>query len=246
VRLTQLLIAANAVAFLWLVVDGGLGAISGAQPSVFYLVHGALLGTAVTDYGEWWRLFSAAFLHGSLVHIGVNMFALYQVGALVERLMGPLRYASLYLLATAGSGAAVVWFNHDQVTLGASGAIFGLFGALVAIGLSLRPRGMSLVTGTLPVIGVNLAFGFLVPGISNAAHIGGLITGFVTGWLLYQVPSARREAAYAAVNSSPASPVAVPQAMEDDARVETIEQPPDAGPHEEEGAPPLEVRDPRE
>jgi membrane associated rhomboid family serine protease len=176
------------------------------------------------------------------------------VGSDVEKLMGPLRYALLYVVAMVGSGLAVVHFApYDSVTLGASGAIFGLFGALVGIGVSLLPRGMTLVTRTLPVIGINLAFGFAVPGISNEAHIGGLVTGFVAGWLLYQIPSARRDAVYAALNASQPAAVAEERAAQAggaeppaEERVETIEHPPDAGPHEEEGAPPLEVRDPRE
>jgi rhomboid protease GluP len=230
--ITKLLIAANVVAFGWLIAASGFAVLSGAATD-FYVLHGALVPVFATQYGQWWRIVSSAFLHGSVLHIGVNMFALYIVGTDVERLMGPLRYALLYAIAMIGAGLAVVYFApYDSVTLGASGAIFGLFGALVGIGLSLLPRGMSLVTRTLPVVGINLAFGFAVPGISNEAHIGGLITGFVAGWLLYQIPSARRRAVYAALHQ----PVAV----------ETIEHPPDAGPHEEAGAPPLEVRDPRE
>jgi rhomboid protease GluP len=239
---TKLLIAANVVAFGWLIVRGGFAVLTGATTD-FYVAHGALVPVFATQYGQWWRIVSSAFLHGSLIHIGVNMIALYIVGSDVERLMGPLRYALLYAIAMAGAGLAVIYFApYDSVTLGASGAIFGLFGALVAIGLSLLPRGMTLVTRTLPVIGINLAFGFAVPGISNEAHLGGVITGFVAGWLLYQIPSARRRAVYAALHA----PVAVETIDRPPLAVETIEHPPDAGPHEEAGAPPLEVRDPRE
>ena len=233
--LTKLLIWANVAAFGWLVLGAGFGAVDGSAPLRFYYDHGALLGVAVSSGGQGWRIVSSAFLHGSVIHIGVNMYALYIVGSDVERLMGPVRYVALYAIAMVGSGLAVVFFDPAVVTLGASGAIFGLFGALVGIGLSLLPRGMTIVTQSLPVIVLNLAIGFAVPGISNTAHIGGLVAGFVAGWLLYQIPSQRRAAVYAALNPEQ-SPV----------HVETIEHPPDAGPHEEEGAPPLEVRDPRE
>lgn len=237
--ITNLLIAVNVVAFLWQLSTGG--------PNYD---HGYLIGRAVVERGEWWRIFTAAFLHGSLMHIGFNMLALYQVGSIVERAMGGLRYLIVYVCAIVGSGFAVIWFNYDVPTLGASGAIFGLFGALVAIGLSLPPRGMTIVTQTLPIIAINLAFGFVVPGISIAAHVGGLLSGFVIGYGLFQIPSRQRERVDALVNGR--VPVAV--AFEPAARpfdpgvdgVETIEQPPEAGSHEAADAAPPELRDPRE
>jgi rhomboid protease GluP len=224
VTLTNVLVAINVVVFVWELASGGVDA-----------DHGWLYGPYVVVRGEWWRIFTAAFLHGSIPHIAFNMIALYQVGTIVERAMGPVRYLLVYACAVVGSGVAVVWLNYAQPTLGASGAIFGLFGALVAIGLSLPPRGMSIVTQTLPIIAINLGLGFVIPNISVAAHVGGLVTGFVVGWLVFQIPSRYRERAL--VNRRP---------VYAGAAVETIEQPPDAGPHEEEGAAPLELRDPRE
>jgi len=244
VTLTNLLIAINVAVFLWELATGGPDA-----------DHGWLYGPDVVVRGEWWRIVTAAFLHGSITHIGFNMLALYQVGAIVERVMGPVRYLAVYACAIVGSGAAVVWLNYTQPTLGASGAIFGLFGALVAIGLSLPPRGMSIVTQTVPIIAINLGLGFVIPGISVAAHVGGLVTGFVVGWLVFQIPSRYRDRANAAINARPVyagvpsgggTPDAVPFDPREEPAVETIEDPPDAGPHEEEGAPPLEIRDPRE
>jgi membrane associated rhomboid family serine protease len=242
VTITNVLIAINVVVFLWEMATGG--------PDTD---HGQLYGPAVVVGHQWWRIVAAGFLHGGIAHIGLNMVALFQVGTIVERVMGPVRYVLLYACALFGSGLAVIWFNYTQPTLGASGAIFGLFGALVAIGLSLPPRGMSLVTQTLPIIGINLAFGFAVPGISNAAHIGGLLSGFAVGWLLFQIPSPYRDRANAVINgrayataAAAGEPDAVPFDPLEHEAVETIEHPPDAGPHEEEGAPPLEVRDPRE
>ncbi|HTD36396.1 MAG TPA: rhomboid family intramembrane serine protease [Candidatus Limnocylindrales bacterium] len=243
--LTNALIAINVVVFVWELATGGVDA-----------DHGWLRGSDVVVRGEWWRVVTAAFLHGSITHIAFNMFALYQVGTIVERAMGPLRYLFVYACAIVGSGAAVIWFNYTQPTLGASGAIFGLFGALVAIGLSLPPRGMSIVTQTVPIIVINLGLGFVIPNISVAAHVGGLITGFVVGWLVFQIPSRYRDRANVFINGRPAYaaagvgdpgiPGAVPFDPREESAVETIEQPPDAGPHEEEGAPPLEIRDPRE
>ncbi len=142
------------------------------------------------------------------------------------------------MVAIVGSGIAVVAFNYDVPTLGASGAIFGLFGALVAVGLRLGKRGRSLIGQVLPIIVINLVFTFTVPGISAAAHVGGLMTGFVAGLVLFMVPAARRTPAYAFAAACQA-PAPAPE-------IETIEHPPEAAPHEAEDAPPLEERDPRE
>lgn len=219
--LTNVLVAINVVAFLWELASGG--------PNTD---HGQLYGPLVVVQHQWWRVVTAAFLHGSITHIAFNMLALYQVGNVVEQLFGKARFTLLYALSIAGSGFSIVSFSYNDPTLGASGAIFGLFGALVAVGLRLGARGRSLIAQVLPIVGLNLVFTFAIPGISAAAHIGGLLTGFVAGLLLFMVPSRQLRYAYA-----------------DAAResgVETIEQPPDAAPHEKDGAAPLETRDPRQ
>lgn len=227
--ITNLLVAINIIAYIWLTSTGGLN----SERALFD--HGALLGAAVTQDGQWWRIVSGAFLHGGIAHIGLNMFALYQVGTLVELVYGKVRFTLLYAISLVGSGLAVVYVAPNDLTVGASGAIFGLFGALVAIGIRLGPRGRGLIAQVLPIVLINLVLTFLIPNISAAGHIGGLITGFVAGLILYMTPSRARQYAYAYA--------AAPDEREP---VETIERPPDAGPHEEPGAPPLEVRDPRE
>jgi membrane associated rhomboid family serine protease len=253
VTLTNLLVAINVLVYLAELATGGADRGSVVQRGVLY-------GPAVVQGGEWWRIVSGAFLHGSIMHIGFNMFALYQVGNLIEQLFGRVRFALLYAIALAGSAAAVLWFNYDQPTLGASGAIFGLFGALVAVGLRLGKRGRSLIGQVVPVVAINLVFTFAVPGISAAGHIGGLITGFFAGLLLFMIPSHQRERAYAyafapgdpnaADRDAPYAIATGPHATdlsEPEPGVVTIEHPPHAAPHEE-AAPvaPLETRDPRE
>ncbi|HEX3468749.1 MAG TPA: rhomboid family intramembrane serine protease [Candidatus Elarobacter sp.] len=229
--LTNILVAINVVAFLWQMTTFG-------GPDYD---HGYLYGPDVVQHGQWWRIVTAAFLHGSIPHVLLNMVALFQVGNIVESMFGKPRFALLYAISIVGSGLAVLYFNYGVPTLGASGAIFGLFGALVAVGLRLGPRGRALIAQVLPVIVINLLFTFSVPGISAAAHVGGLITGFLAGLLLYMVPGRRQYAyAYAPANDPGA------RTIEQRPDVETIEQPPHAGPHEEAGAPPLEVRDPQE
>ncbi len=236
--LTRLLICINVLVFGWMIVTGGgiSYALNGGGSGEFYYLHGAMRPVDVTVGGQWWRIVSSAFVHFGAIHIAMNMIALNYVGAPVERLFGKVRYALVYALALVGAGVAVVMFsNPEEFTAGASGAIFGLFGALVAAGLRLGPRGRALISSVFPVIVLNLVFTFAVPNISAAAHIGGLITGFVAGFVLFMLPSRARDGAYAYAVAPGA-----------DAGVETIEQPPEAAPHEEPGAPPLETRDPRE
>ena len=225
--LTVLLVLINVVVFL---AEMGTGGLDGPL-----VAAGVLDGQLVATTGEWWRIVTAAFMHANLLHIAFNMIALYQVGTIDERLYGKGRYLLLYAISLVGSGLSVVYFDWNEPTLGASGAIFGLFGALVAVGVRLGARGRALIGQVIPIIVINLVFTFSIPGISWQAHVGGLIVGFLAGLVLFMVPSRQRAAAYA---------YAYPARR--DVGVETIDQPPDAGPHEEEDAPPLELRDPRE
>lgn len=228
ISLTYLLIAVNVVAYLWLISTGGLSSDDAL------LAHGALLGVACTQYGEWWRIVSGAFLHGGNWHIALNMIALLQLGTVVEQIFGKLRFALVYAISLAGAGLAIVFTAPHDITVGASGAIFGLFGALIAVGLRLGKRGRGLIMQMLPVIAINLVFTFAVPGISKAGHLGGLIVGLVAGLVLFMLPTRRNDPVYAYAGAAA------------DERVETIEHPPEAAPHEASGAPALETRDPRE
>ncbi len=184
---TNLLIAANVAVF---VVMGFLGAgwieVAGMEP---YIRYGANNGGVTTD-GEWWRLVTSMFLHYGLLHLALNMWALFQAGHLVERLFG----RPLYTLAYFGSGIAgslttLIW-NGDRVwSAGASGAIFGVFGAL--LGYMLREKHglpkvvyQPMMKSTLSFAGYNLLFGVIVPGIDMSAHIGGFAGGIVLGWLI--------------------------------------------------------------
>ena len=243
--LTNVLVAVNVLVYLAEVATGGADRGTVVQLGVLY-------GARRPQGGEWWRIVSSAFLHGSIVHIGLNMLVLYQVGNLVEALFGRTRFALLYAVALVGSAAAVLGFAYDQATLGASGAIFGLFGGLVAVGLRLGSRGRGLIGQVVPVIGLNLVFTFAVPGISAAGHIGGLITGFLAGLVLFMLPSRHRERAYAYAYAPGSDPATIEGSAEEippkaEPEVETIDNPPHAAPHEEaQPVAPLEVRDPRE
>ncbi|MDQ1679266.1 MAG: hypothetical protein QOI42_125 [Frankiaceae bacterium] len=142
------------------------------------------------EHGQYYRLLTAAFLHQNITHIAFNMFSLYVIGTQVERVLGTVRYAALYLLAALGGTAASYAFTGPgAASLGASGAIFGLLGALLVIVRRLRLEPGQL----LAMLGLNLAFGFLVPGIDWRAHLGGLFVGALVAWgFTYAPQHARR------------------------------------------------------
>lgn len=157
------------------------------------------IDAVVSDYGsspimialqdQQWRLFTAMFLHLNLMHIGFNMYMLWLIGRQVEQVFGHVRYLALFLIAgLGGSVASYVFSDPSTLSAGASGAIFGLMGALVVAGHALRAD----VTQVLVLIGINLAFGFLVGGIDWRAHLGGLVTGAVVAAVLAYAPRAHR------------------------------------------------------
>jgi rhomboid protease GluP len=156
----------------------------------------------LTLNGQWWRLVTSLFLHGSILHLAFNMIALWQVGQLVERLFGSLRFTALYMIAgVCGSVASVMWNAHVN-SVGASGAIFGIVGGLFAFmrreNSGVPPTVVQDLRGSLlPFLVFNLAAGFLYPHTDNAAHIGGLVGGWLAGHLLARslhVPPERRTA----------------------------------------------------
>jgi len=176
--ITSTLIALNVVVFLAELVTGG-----SAGPVVQL---GVEYGPAISQ-GEWWRIITAAFLHANLLHILFNMMALAQVGMVVELAYGSARMLAVYVASLLAAGFSVLTFNYAQPTLGASGAVFGLFGAVVAYGIRRGPAGRMLVRQTVGIIVLNVIYGFAAAGISNAAHLGGLVAGFLVG--LSVVPS---------------------------------------------------------
>jgi rhomboid protease GluP len=182
--LTKLLVAINVIVYLFERLVWGL------SPAQLY-AHGGLYGPVLQN-GEWWRIVTSAFLHGSDMHLLFNMIALYQVGTFVELIYGTPRMAIIYALAGLAGGVAVTEFTPDVVTIGASGAIFGLFGALAIAGLRLGARGRSIMQQTTGIIVINLAIS-LWPGsnISIADHVGGLIVGTLCGLVLFRIPRQR-------------------------------------------------------
>jgi membrane associated rhomboid family serine protease/Flp pilus assembly protein TadD len=191
ITLTHVLFGANVAVFLAMIFASGtpLAFLNPLQEfSVNVSVHfGANYGP-LTLSGDWWRILTYMFLHGSLLHIGFNMWCLWDLGALCESLYGRWTYFAIYLITGAGAGLLSVGWNPHVWSVGASGAIFGLAGALIAsfyLGEFSLPR--IAIKGTLTSLiffaGFNLFFGML-PGVDNAAHVGGLVVGLIFGALI--------------------------------------------------------------
>ena len=138
--------------------------------------------------GQWWRLFTAMFLHIGVPHLLLNGYALYQLGGLFESWMGSPRMAVVYVLSGLAGSVASLFFLRRGLSAGASGAIFGLLGALVAVLLKRRerltPAAKQLLVQLVMWAGINVVFGLTTPGIDNAGHMGGAVAGFLLGLLM--------------------------------------------------------------
>lgn len=134
----------------------------------------------LTGTFEPWRLLSVSLVHSGFWHIGLNMLALLLIGRSLEPLLGRVRFVTLYLLSTLGGSVAVALLSFGTPVVGASGAIFGLFGALIVIGRHIGAN----IAGIAVVLAINLAIGF-IPGfnVSWQAHVGGLVVGVIVGFI---------------------------------------------------------------
>ena len=185
ITLTQVLFGANIAVFLATALASGSPLNISAEVSVHY---GANFGP-YTLSGQWWRLLTYMFLHGGAMHIFFNMWCLWDLGRLCESLYGRWTFAAIYLITGVSGGLASVAWNPGVLSVGASGAIFGLAGALIAsfyLGEFSLPR--AAISGTLRSLVIfavfNLGFGQLFGGIDNACHIGGLVSGLILGALI--------------------------------------------------------------
>ena len=157
---------------------------NGSMDEGTLITFGANLGF-LTKNGEYFRLLTCAFLHIGIVHLLFNMYALYVIGPQVESFFGKFKFTLIYLLSAISASTLSLIFNDNVISAGASGAIFGLLGALLYFGYYYRVYlGNVLKSQIVPIILINLVFGFVVSGVDNAAHIGGLIGGVLTSMAL--------------------------------------------------------------
>jgi membrane associated rhomboid family serine protease len=197
INVAMLLVSA-AVSGAGTLFGGGLGGILGGSSKLNSWggmvgsraeVHeGILYSYDVFAQGEVYRFVTSMFLHAGVIHLALNMWALWVVGRVIEQALGPGRFLGLYLVSGLGGSLAVYLFTGPTYTVGASGAIFGLFGALFIL---LRRVGRD-ASSMLSLIVINVVFTFLVPGISIAGHLGGLATGTVAALGLAYAPQKNR------------------------------------------------------
>jgi rhomboid protease GluP len=186
--LTPALIGVNIAVYAIMVAKG----VNAFDPDVKDLIRwGADYGPKTTG-GEWWRLFTCMFLHGGSAHLALNMWVLFRVGCLVERLVGRVGFGVLYILSGLIASLTSLYWHPSVPSVGASGAIFGVCGALLAFLL----RGSDIIpvqalkelrNSVVAFVGYNLVFGLIHPGIDMAAHVGGFATGFVFGLVWFNL-----------------------------------------------------------
>ncbi len=177
---TYLIIAANLL--MYLITSYYSGAFLNANIYVL-IALGAKVNPLIAA-GQYYRLVSYMFLHGGLLHLALNMYALYNIGPMMERLYGKIRFTALYFVSGILSGVLGLMFSKG-ISVGASGAIFGLMGAMLAYGVKYRAIiGREFYRNIVSVIMVNLIIGLSLPNIDNIGHIGGLLGGILMSFIL--------------------------------------------------------------
>lgn len=179
---------------MWLA--GGMGLIAADDKAV--VEFGAKENAQIHEHGEYWRFVTSNFLHIGFIHLLLNNYALWIVGQEIERLYGSARFVVLYLLSGIAGSVASYFYRPEAASAGASGAIFGLFGALATFGFKYRKEIPHIISRdikrrVIPLIAINLGIGWLIPMIDNSAHIGGLLTGVALALVVpYKRPDERQ------------------------------------------------------
>lgn len=172
---TRILIALNVFAFLWTLTNSG-----SLEKNQFDLG----LSLVFIQNGEWWRIVTSGFLHFGLLHIGMNMLLLWQLGQLLEPPLGQARFALLYFASMFGGAVGALALTPNGLTGGASGAVFGL---MAAASVGLQQRGVNpLRTGIGATLVLNLLITFTIPGISIGGHVGGALMGAIVGYAMLE------------------------------------------------------------
>ncbi len=180
ILLTYILILINIIVFALMYIYGN------GSEDINTLINFGANYTPLVKYGQYYRLLTSAFLHIGAIHLIFNMYALYIAGSQIEYVYGKIKYIIIYLFsAFMGSLFTIALSSENVVSAGASGAIFGLFGSLLYFGYNYRGYiGNAIISQLVPVIILNLVIGFSNPNIGNAAHIGGLIGGYIISMAL--------------------------------------------------------------
>jgi membrane associated rhomboid family serine protease len=175
---TYVLIALNVVAYL-IEIAGGGGGFSPGNSSI--VIDFGLYGSFVAE-GEWYRLLTSGFLHAGIIHIGFNMFALYFIGRILEPGIGTSRFVALYFASLFAGSLGALLLDPNALTIGASGAVFGIFGATFVIARHRRIDGLASSIGIILLL--NLAITFGRPEISIGGHLGGLAAGVLCAFVI--------------------------------------------------------------
>ena len=178
---TYVLIGVCVLVFLGSGGGGGILTGGGSGGSRVFLDF-ALWGPAIDVNHEYYRLVTGGFLHSGILHIGFNMYILYWVGTMLEPSLGHVRFAALYFASLLAGSFGALLLDPNAVTVGASGAVFGLMGAAFVLQ---RARGIDpMQSGIGPIILINLVLGFVIPNVSVGGHIGGLVGGVVCAFAM--------------------------------------------------------------
>jgi membrane associated rhomboid family serine protease len=187
---THILIAINVIVFL---AEVSTGVTLGGSDTGSVFFHGALFGPAITGHNpypiltgthQYWRLVTSGFMHEGLLHIGFNMFFLFFMGRMLEPATGRLNFFAIYLASLLAGSFGALLFEPIAPTVGASGACFGVLGALIVVA---RARHIPIwQSGLGPTLAINVVFTLSVSDISIGGHLGGLVAGLITGWLFVE------------------------------------------------------------
>ena len=186
--ITPLLVLANIAVFVLMALNG----VSIFEPTNEGILKWGANFRPLTLEGEWWRLVSNYFIHIGLLHLLFNMYALVYIGLLLEPYLGKARFLAAYMLAGIAASVVSLWWHPDTISAGASGAIFGMYGvflALLTTNLIEKATRSALLTSIAVFVGYNLLNG-MKGGVDNAAHLGGLLCGVVTGYAF--IPGLKR------------------------------------------------------